>query len=352
MAVAQNITFLANGYDLAPYLQYFTSEGAADRIDATVLANNYRSKEAGFHSANIAAEGKFDTDAVNADTLYDTQKIAFSGAGEQVITASFGTVAIGDVAMMMNAINTKFDVAVPQGLLILNNIMLESNNALNVGKWLVKAQRNAGSFNSASVDNAAQSTNGGLAHVHLHNDDALGAVVTLQHSTNDSTWVDLATAVFGTRAGGGYTFGVNPTATDTIVFNGVTFTFIAGASTTTDIQIKGTLALTMVEAAAVLNASVNASVSIATYTATATGITVSFDAPGVGGNAYTLGTPTAGNVTRTGATLTGGLDLVAGVHDKYSVTIAAGTTVRRYLRTVTVVSGGNTVLVSAAFARR
>ena len=72
MSVGQNITFLANGYDLAPYLQYFTSEGEAESIDATVLANNYRSKEPGFHSATISGEGKFDTDSVNADTMYDT----------------------------------------------------------------------------------------------------------------------------------------------------------------------------------------------------------------------------------------------------------------------------------------
>jgi hypothetical protein len=352
MAVGQNITFLVNGYDLAPYLQYFTTEGTAESIDATVLANNYRSKEAGFHSATIEGEGKFATDAVDADTMYDTQKTAFSSAAEQVVTASFGIVATGDVALMMNAINTKFDVVVPKGLLILNNIMLASNNALNIGRWLTKAQRNAGTFTGTAVDNATQSTNGGLSHVHLENDTATGVTVLTQHSTNNSAWVDLSEAVFGTRAMGSYTFGANPSDTDTIIFNGVTFTFITGSSTATDIQIKGTLALTLVEAATVLNASVNGSVSVATYTSTATKINVSYDAPGTGGNAYTLDTPTAGNVTRSGATLSGGVDLVADVHSKYSETIAAGTTVRRYLRTITKVYGGNTVLVSSAFARR
>lgn len=42
---------------------------------------------------------------------------------------------------------------------------------------------------------------------------------------------------------------------------------------------------------------------------------------------------------------------LSAINDAGTATVAAGTTVNRYLRTVATVTGGNTVLVSAAFAR-
>jgi hypothetical protein len=112
------------------------------------------------------------------------------------------------------------------------------------------------------------------------------------------------------------------------------------------------LALTLAELAAVLNASVDPNISIATYASNATQLIATIDAPGTGGNAYTLDTPTAGNVTRSGATLTGGINMVANEHGAQSLVVPAGTTVNRFTRAKAVVSGGDTVLVSAAFARR
>jgi hypothetical protein len=60
------------------------------------------------------------------------------------------------------------------------------------------------------------------------------------------------TATF--REDGSIYFSANPTANDTITIQTVTFTFIAGASAGTDIQIKGSLTLTLDEVASVLNA--------------------------------------------------------------------------------------------------
>ena len=103
-----------------------------------------------------------------------------------------------------------------------------------------------------------------------------------------------------------------PIAAETIVVNGVTFTFIAGASTATDVQIKASKELTMVEFAAVLNASVNASISVATYSVVGAVLTVTYDTTGPSGNAFTLAN-SSGTVaiTRSAATLAGGTPLFA-----------------------------------------
>lgn len=122
-------------------------------------------------------------------------------------------------------------------------------------------------------------------------------------------------ATAGVQATGTLTAGSNPVAAETIAVNGVTFTFIAGASTATDVQIKGTKELTMAEFASVLNASANASISVATYTVSGAILTVTYDAGGADGNAYTLAN-SSGTVaiTRSAATLTGGSNTAGGLY--------------------------------------
>ena len=96
------------------------------------------------------------------------------------------------------------------------------------------------------------------------------------------------TAIPAVKATGSINFSAVPTAGDTVTVNGVTYTFIAGASAGTDINIKGSAALQATELAAVLNASVNANISVATYTANGAVVNVEYDTAGTGGNAFTL----------------------------------------------------------------
>jgi hypothetical protein len=99
-----------------------------------------------------------------------------------------------------------------------------------------------------------------------------------------------------------------PANNDTIVVNGVTFTF---KDTVTDatiqIQTNATKDTAGASAATVLNASVNASVSVATYAydAATDRINVTYDTAGAAGNAFTLAV-TGTNMERSAATLTGG----------------------------------------------
>lgn len=121
-------------------------------------------------------------------------------------------------------------------------------------------------------------------------------------------------ATAGTQATGTLTAGANPAAAVTIAVNGVTFTFIAGASTATDVHIGADEDETMTNFAAVLNASANASISVATYSVVGAVLTVTYDAGGTTGNAFTLADSSgAGAVTRSAATLTGGSNTVGGL---------------------------------------
>lgn len=351
MATAKDITLLVSGHNIADAVTGFTFAGDTEEIDVTTVASTqgYRSFVGGFKNGSLYVTGIFDSDTVNLDEIHDILSGAYTSGAAKNVLASTGTVSVGAPALMLDGSQMNYEMPIEVGGLILSNANFKANTGIRFGRWLMSELVTDETETNASIDNAASSALGGFFQAHWFNDDATGIRIIVQHSTNDSVWADLAEVISGTRATGGYTFALNPSNTNTILFNGVTFTFITGASTATDIQIKASLALTMVEAAVVLNASVNASVAVATYTATSTGITVTFDEPGTDGNAYTLGTANGGNSTRTAATLAGGVNVTAASHGSGSVSVTG--TVNRYTRGIAIVDGGETFLVSSAFAR-
>ena len=111
-------------------------------------------------------------------------------------------------------------------------------------------------------------------------------------------------------ARGTLTFTANPVATETIDVNGVTFTFVAGASGATDVHIGDTKEDTAFNLVQVLNDSADADVNDATYSVDydSNVVNVVFDVAGTGGNAFTLANSSGMvAVTRSAATLEGGL---------------------------------------------
>jgi hypothetical protein len=124
---------------------------------------------------------------------------------------------------------------------------------------------------------------------------SLGFILTGLFGDPDSTQV---------AARGSITFGSNPSEGDTVTINGTAYTFISGASSGTDVQIKGTLSLTLDELVSVLNASADTDVDDATYSKTGTTqLTIVHDTAGTAGNGFTLAASAA---TVSAATLRGG----------------------------------------------
>jgi len=115
---------------------------------------------------------------------------------------------------------------------------------------------------------------------------------------------------------GSLTFVTNPVNTETIAINGVTFTFVTGASTTTNVHIGATKEDTASNLRGVLAVSANGSINVASYArhgGTPNVVNITYLTAGTPGNAYTLANSSGTvAVTRSGATLTGGLSYGSG----------------------------------------
>jgi uncharacterized protein YneR len=110
----------------------------------------------------------------------------------------------------------------------------------------------------------------------------------------------------GAKATGTYTFTGNPTNGQTIILNGVTWTFRTTVTTSLETKIGANLATTLNQLAADLATSSNASITVASYLiTTGTVLNITYNQIGTAGNAYTLAAGTYGGSV-SGATLSGG----------------------------------------------
>lgn len=108
-------------------------------------------------------------------------------------------------------------------------------------------------------------------------------------------------------------FASNPSPGDTATFNGVLWTFVAGAPGANQVQIQGSVEFTVFQLQLALQASSDPLLTVATYFAFTTGpvqLQVTYKTIGTAGNSYTLAASAA---TRSGPTLTGGITNIGGI---------------------------------------
>ena len=193
MSVVQNIVFLVNGYPLQSAITSFTFSGENEELDATTVDNSgYREYVAGFKTGNLNVSGIFDADNTDQDRIHDVFSSAYSTGDAKNVLASTGTVSSGSPAIMLDGSIMNYAIPHEVASLILSNANFRANTGIKFGRWLMYAAQAAGTNNGTSLDNSAASTNGGFLQVHLHNDDASDVDVKLQHSTNNTDWVDVS----------------------------------------------------------------------------------------------------------------------------------------------------------------
>ncbi len=141
-----------------------------------------------------------------------------------------------------------------------------------------------------------------------------GQAVVPVDARNFGLWLKLLlgapTTTQGVAAKGTITFSALPSNNATLTVNGVEITLVTGTPTAGQVKIAATIAETVANLVAFLNASTAAELTPATYSASLSGtvVNVVHDTIGTGGNSFTLARSTspASNATLSGSTLAGG----------------------------------------------
>lgn len=146
------------------------------------------------------------------------------------------------------------------------------------------------------------STGSGFSGVPVVVGDAITGFII---SNGGRNYANIDTIILGTTASGTYTFTGNPTNGQTIILNGITWTFTTGTPTGNQTKIHSVVAETLTALTQDLSLSVVANIAVANYTLSGLILTIRYKTIGTSGNAYTLAAGTYGGVV-SGATLTGG----------------------------------------------
>jgi hypothetical protein len=193
---AKDVRLIANQFDLSAFFKAIKPSNEVDKLDASVFGTgNAKAYVAGLVDGSLSCEGFFDTDSVNANKIDDVLGLALTPPA--IVTyAPAGLTSIGLRAKLLSALRPKYEVNTTIGQII--SVMADLSNeqkGLEAGIILHPQTAETATANSASVDNAAGTTNGAVGHLHVTAKTDATAVWTIkiQHSTDNSVWVDLIT---------------------------------------------------------------------------------------------------------------------------------------------------------------
>lgn len=229
--------------------------------------------------------------------------IAFNGSGFASGAVTYGGNPSGGDTITLNGVVWTFVTALTTGnQVLIGGALVDTLTALVAD---LSASSNAALTVASYSINSAQTA----LLVNYKTAGTVGNSYTLASSGSGTP--SGATLTGGSVSSGGYASGTytfthgNPTNGQTIILDGVTWTFVLGFPVGNQTQIQGTLANTLLALKNGLNASGNASINLANYNASATVLGITYKTSGPAGNSYALGAGSyAGTIS--GGTLTGG----------------------------------------------
>lgn len=199
---ANNTTILYDNFALAAYLKSAAPQATVAMLDTTTLADSSLSYQPGLRQFQFALQGLFDS-ATGAGSLLADITSYFGSATPTAATIAPSGFAAGNPAWLLPAQTIDYQVSSTVADLVPFTLTLGAGNQPGLGICLTALAALSSTGNGTSQDNSASTANGGVAHLHVTAVSGAGASMTakIQHSTNNSTWTDLATFSAATAVG-------------------------------------------------------------------------------------------------------------------------------------------------------
>lgn len=184
---------LLNGEDVSTYFNDATTNRSIETVETTAFGQNSKTYIASLRDGTLSLAGMFDGTAGAIDDIL--AGIAGSNT-DNVVTVGVDGGAVGSLCHMVATQETTYEVSSVVSDLVKVSAEFQADGGLDSGRLLASSAviASATTTNGTAVDNAAASSNGGVGHVHATaNTQNATTAVKIQHSTDNSTWVDLVT---------------------------------------------------------------------------------------------------------------------------------------------------------------
>lgn len=187
----KNTALFYNGADLTSYFNEASVSQDVETAETTAFGNDAKTYITGLRDGTLSGSGMFDGAAGAVDETLSG--VIGVDAADIVTLAPDGAVA-GRPSYSMTARETSYEVSSPVGDVVSVSLEVQADGGVDRGVFLAANSSVSASGQSASQDDGAASSNGGTAFLHVTANSRDGAsTFKVQHSTDNSTFVDLAT---------------------------------------------------------------------------------------------------------------------------------------------------------------
>lgn len=196
---------LSDQYNLATYFKTFGPKHTKKAEESTVFGLTDRTYVPGLQTGTVSGGGLYKGNSGASDADAVLRAALGDHATGQVMTLGIGGFTIGKRCRLWQSRLTTYDLNQNNDGLVATSFESRANGGLDAGVSLHShATAETSATNSASVDQAASSAYGAVAHLHVltvGGTDTPTLTVKVQHSANNTDWADLITFTAATAVG-------------------------------------------------------------------------------------------------------------------------------------------------------
>ena len=182
-----------NAYNVSAFLSSFDSTKTVDTAEVTTFGSTSKAYVTGLRDGTITLHGYFDGGAGALDELMSN--ILLADTTNALSICEEGAGAIGNRCTVAQVLDTSYQItgSISDAVGVTAEFQADGTGASGAYRGIVLGALGTYSNgqNTTSVNNGAASSNGIVANLHLVTAGA-STTVNVQHSTNNSTWVTLA----------------------------------------------------------------------------------------------------------------------------------------------------------------
>jgi hypothetical protein len=187
---------LVGPYDLSPWLNSATAATAITPTDTSHFGTQAKTYIVGQDDGTFTFAGLFDGVRTALEDKITAIQAAGAIAGWPVTVAQDGGATIGRRVRYGIGRQTNWQITSPVGDVVAVSGNIQGDGGVDSGVLLNNLTAFSTTTLGAAVDNGAATTNGAAIGFHVvANANTAAATLKVQHSTDSTTWVDLATFV-------------------------------------------------------------------------------------------------------------------------------------------------------------